>query len=65
LVTPAAARRPSPPVATVVVAMDLAGVPVLAAEVAPTHLITPGNEVTDGVTFLFEAVYGGKPPTNY
>jgi hypothetical protein len=45
--------------------MDLAGVPVLAAEVAPTHLITPGNEVTDGVTFLFEAVYGGKPPTNY
>ncbi|MEU6201210.1 MBL fold metallo-hydrolase [Streptomyces sp. NPDC047061] len=39
---------------------DLNGVPVLAAEVAPTVLITPGTEVIDGVPFVFEAVSGGE-----
>ncbi|WP_266377040.1 MBL fold metallo-hydrolase [Streptomyces canus] len=39
---------------------DLNGVPVPAAEVAPTDLITPGTEVIDGVTFVFETVSGGE-----
>ena len=39
---------------------DLNGVPIPAAEVAPTDLITPGTEVIDGVPFVFEAVSGGE-----
>jgi glyoxylase-like metal-dependent hydrolase (beta-lactamase superfamily II) len=39
---------------------DLNGVPIPAAEVAPTDLITPGAEVIDGVPFVFEAVSGGE-----
>jgi glyoxylase-like metal-dependent hydrolase (beta-lactamase superfamily II) len=39
---------------------DLNGVPVPAAETAPTDLITPGTEVIDGVPFAFEAVSGGE-----
>jgi len=39
---------------------DLNGVPVPAAETAPTDLITPGTEVIDGVPFVFEAVSGGE-----
>ncbi|MCX5188873.1 hypothetical protein [Streptomyces sp. NBC_00268] len=39
---------------------DLNGTPVPAAEVDPTDLITPGTEVIDGVTFVFEAVSGSE-----
>ena len=39
---------------------DLNGVPILAAEVAPTVLVIPGTEVIDGVPFVFEAVSGGE-----
>ncbi|MFD4511345.1 MBL fold metallo-hydrolase [Streptomyces sp. NPDC058457] len=39
---------------------DLNGVPIPAAEMAPTDLITPGTEVIDGVPFVFEAVSGGE-----
>lgn len=39
---------------------DLNGVPVLAAEVAPSVLVAPGTEVVDGVPFVFEAVSGGE-----
>jgi len=39
---------------------DPAGIPVPAAEVAPTALITPGTEVIDGVPFVFEALSGGE-----
>ncbi|NEB04176.1 MBL fold metallo-hydrolase [Streptomyces sp. SID13726] len=39
---------------------DPTGIPVPAAETAPTDLITPGTEVIDGVPFVFEAVSGGE-----
>ncbi|MFE2068845.1 MBL fold metallo-hydrolase [Streptomyces sp. NPDC059467] len=39
---------------------DLNGIPILAAEVAPTAPIAPGVEVIDGVPFVFEAVSGGE-----
>ena len=39
---------------------DLNGVPVPAATVAPTDLITPGTEVIDGVSFVYEALSGGE-----
>ncbi|MFI5874336.1 MBL fold metallo-hydrolase [Streptomyces sp. NPDC051445] len=39
---------------------DPTGIPVPAAEVAPTVLITPGTEVIDGVPFVFEALSGGE-----
>ena len=39
---------------------DPAGVPVPAADVAPTVLITPGTDIVDGVPFVFEAISGGE-----
>jgi glyoxylase-like metal-dependent hydrolase (beta-lactamase superfamily II) len=40
--------------------LDLNGIPIPAADVTPTGLITPGTEVIDGVPFVFEAISGGE-----
>lgn len=40
--------------------LDITGVPIPAAQTAPTALITPGIEVIDDVPFVYEAVSGGE-----